>query len=160
MKRWQWLLLAAVGSFGSISVFGADPLEKPILSEGEVQQPAQPKTLDVVVTDSSRDRPKKKFSSDTPKIRAFWRGRHLEGGDRIQVLWLAEDVGVDAPKDSKITEGAVTAYKPDDNGIFALERPKEGWPIGRYRVELYLNGRLMQTEEFDIFKGATIDLGQ
>ena len=138
-----------------------EPLDKPILSEGTHGKPeAKPKTLQLMLVKEVGDNATTRFTSDSSKIRAAWKGRGLEAGDQIQVVWLAEDVGIDAPKDSKITEAAVTAYKPDDDGVFALAQPKGGWPLGKYRCEVYLNGKLMQTIDFTIEKGAVIELGQ
>lgn len=156
MKTLAWLATVVVLSGISRA---ADPMEKSILSEAAVRN-AEPKILDVMLAAGSKDEPTTKFSSDTPKIRALWKGKRLDAGDRVQVLWLAEDVGIDAPKESKITQSAVTAYKSDDSGVFALKRPQNGWPIGKYRVELYLNRHLMQFIDFTIEKGATIEIGR
>jgi hypothetical protein len=137
----------------------ADPVEKPITSETRGLK-SELKILDLVLVSSSTGEPTRQFSSDTPNIRAIWKGKRLQAGDRVEAVWLAEDVGLAAPKHSKITKFAVTAYKPDDDGAFVLERPKGGWPPGKYRLEAYLNGRLMQRIEFSIEKGATIELGR
>jgi hypothetical protein len=136
---------------------GADPLEKPILAP-EPTLSAKPKRLHAVLAKDERKEPTAVFTSDLPKIRAFWNGTGLTAGDRVGVVWLAEDVGIDAPHDSKISQGLVTAYKSDDNGIFALAQPKGGWPLGKYRCELYLNGRLTESIDFTIEKGVTVEL--
>lgn len=163
MKASVWLAIVAV--LGGTAQ-ATDPLDKPILSE-ERATPAptstprrlEVKILDVVLMSATTNEPTSQFTSDTPKIRAVWKGKRLQAGDQVQAIWLAEDVGKAAPKHSTITKFAVTAYKPDDDGAFALERPRGGWPPGKYRLEAYLNATLMQRVDFTIEKGATIELG-
>lgn len=109
----------------------------------------------------SKDResePTTKFSKDTPKIVAFWKGDALKAGDRIRAIWIAEDVGYAEMQNSKITEGSAIAYKPDDSGAFGLARPKEGWPLGKYRLELYVGATLAETLPFTIEEGATVQV--
>jgi hypothetical protein len=143
-----------------------DPLKKPILSEERgtpmptaTPRPTAAKILDVVLVSATTNEPTNQFTSDTPKLRAVWKGKRLQAGDQVDAIWLAEDVGKAAPKHSRITRFTVTAYKPDDDGAFVLERPRGGWPPGKYRLEAYLNGILMQRLDFSIEKGATIELG-
>jgi hypothetical protein len=137
------------------TAWAADPLEKDILS---TDQAAPEKLLTAYTAKDAKTGPTKKFASDISKIRVYWKGVSLKAGDRIRAIWIASDVGIDAPKDSKITDADVTAYKPDDEGIFALGRPSDGWPLGKYRVELFLNGRLAQSLDFTIEQGVTIEV--
>lgn len=99
---------------------------------------------------------KTKFSTDTAKISAFWKGETLKAGDKLRAVWIAEGQG--GLKDATITEGSVTAYKPDDDGIFSLVSPKGGWPVGKYRVEIYVGSKLAETLKFTIEPGVTIDI--
>jgi hypothetical protein len=99
-----------------------------------------------------------KFSPDTLKIYAFWKGEALKAGDKLRAVWIAEDVGFVAPRDSKITEARVTAEKPDDGGTFALARPTGGWPVGKYRLEIYVGDDLAETLKFTIEPGATVEV--
>ncbi|MEY2546263.1 MAG: hypothetical protein QOG48_1380 [Verrucomicrobiota bacterium] len=141
----------------ALAARGEDPLQKPILAPEQLPSAAA-KKLHAVLAKDERKEPISKFTSDLPKIRAFWDGSGLAAGDRIGVIWLAEDVGIDAPHDSKITQAVTTAYKPEDSGVFALAQPKGGWPLGKYRCELYLNGKLTASIDFTIEKGATVQV--
>ena len=134
---------------------GEDPLEKPILAPEGTNTPA--KSLHVVLAKSEGGEPTTKFLSDQPKIRAFWKGRDLEAGDRVGVRWLVEDVGL-GQKETEITGASSTVYKSDDKGSFALARPTGGWPLGKYRCEVYLSGKIQASIEFTIEKGAEIEL--
>jgi hypothetical protein len=153
MKR----VLVFVFVFALVAIARAeDPLAKPILAPEQTPATAS-KSVEVVLARNERRERATKFTSDLPKIRAYWKGRGLEAGDRIGVVWFAKEVGI-APKDSEITRAATTAYKSDDDGVFALARPKEGWPLGKYACEIYLNGKLTDAIEFTIEKGAEIEL--
>jgi hypothetical protein len=99
---------------------------------------------------------KTKFSTDTAKISAFWKGETLKAGDKLRAVWIAEGQG--GLKDATITEGSVIAYKPDDDGIFSLVSPKGGWPVGKYRVEIYVGPKLAETLKFTIEPGVTVDI--
>src|SRR5437016_1902558 len=112
--------------------------------------PANKKLLHAVLAKNKEGKPATKFFTGSSKIYAFWKGDALTAGDKLHAVWIAEDVGYSALKDSKITEASVTAYKPDDDGIFSLARPSTGWPVGKYRFELYVDDKLAQTLRFTI----------
>jgi hypothetical protein len=99
------------------------------------------------------------FSSDVSSIYVFWKGQDLEAGAKIHSIWIAEDIGDAAPKDSKILEGEAKVYKADENGSFSLTRPGgRVWPLGKYRVELYINTDLSQVLKFTITPGVKIEV--
>src|SRR3954469_24010084 len=119
----------------------------------------RPKSVRVILAKENSEQPTTKFSADSVKIRALWRGANLRAGDKLHAIWIADDVGATAPKHTTITVSDVTAYKPDDDGIFSLQRPKEGWPPGKYRFEMYLNGKLADGLNFTIEHGVTVEIG-
>jgi hypothetical protein len=125
-----------------------------------VKESTEVKSVYAVLARDSKSEPTTHFSGDTPKIETFWKGHRLDAGDRIHAIWIAEDVGPVAPKASKVTEVSIIAYKSDEEGAFSLARPKEGWPVGNYRLEIYLNGKLTQIVRFSIDKGVTVDIGR
>ena len=99
----------------------------------------------------------KTFLTGTSKILGIWKGEKLKAGDVVRAIWIAESFGA-AQKDVKITEVSTTAYKPDDEGIFSLLRPAGGWPIGRYRVEFYVQDRLADTARFTVDADVTVEV--
>jgi len=92
------------------------------------------------------------------EIYALWKGEALKAGDKIRAVWIAEDVGNVAPKNSRITEAFVTAEKSDDDGAFGLARPTDGWPVGKYRLEIYVGDKLAEALKFKIQPGVTVEL--
>ena len=99
-----------------------------------------------------------RFSADVPTIYAFWKGEALAVGDNIRVTWIAEDVG-DARGENQIRSAQLNVYKPAEDGSFSLSRPGgQNWPVGKYRVEFYLNGFIAEVLKFTITPGVTIQV--
>jgi hypothetical protein len=110
-----------------------------------------------LATDKERQ-PRTEFSSDTERINVFWKGDGLEVGDKIRAVWVAEDVGEANPKETKISQKMMMANKRDEQGQFFLARPAaQNWPIGKYRVDFFINDKLAQVVKFTITQGAASD---
>ena len=99
------------------------------------------------------------FSADAPVIYVFWKGGGLAVGDVVSAIWFAEDVGNASPKDTEIRRADFKVYKPEDEeGAFSLSRPVgKMWPVGKYRVELFINGSIAEIAKFRISPGVTIE---
>jgi hypothetical protein len=133
----------------------AGSLDDDILSS-DAKKPKKP--LHAVLAKDKDSQPTNKFAADTPKISAFWKGENLKLGNRLHAVWVAEDIGVADRKDTTITDAWIIAYKADDDGAFALARPKEGWPAGKYRFDLYVENKLVETLPFTIEPSATVEV--
>jgi hypothetical protein len=92
------------------------------------------------------------FAADTPKIYARWQGHGLRNQAKIRAVWIAENMGDDAPPDYKADEATTTATAPDSHGVFTLSRPDNGWTRGEYRVEFYVDDALVDTVKITITK--------
>ena len=90
------------------------------------------------------------FSPDVPKIYAFYIGDAIKAGDKLRAVWTAEDVGDAAPKGTKIDEATLTADRDNPSDAFSLSKPAKGWPLGKYKVEIFDNDKLAQTLQFTI----------
>jgi hypothetical protein len=96
--------------------------------------------------------PQTSFPPDTLKLFLRWQGETLTSGENIRCVWIAEDVGDAAPANYQVNE---TSTKADDVrafGTFTLSRPNKGWPIGKYRAEIYVGDKLAETVRFTIEK--------
>jgi hypothetical protein len=49
-----------------------------------------------------------------------------------------------------VDETDATANGPEAFGTFTLSRPNKGWPLGKYRVELYAGDQLADTLKFTV----------
>jgi hypothetical protein len=90
------------------------------------------------------------FAADTEKVLALFKTEGAQNGDKIRGLWIAEDVGGAAPANSKIDEKTLTMEGDTEDGVFSLSKPTNGWPAGTYRLDIYVNDKLVKTEKFTI----------
>ncbi len=98
-------------------------------------------------------KPASSFAADVPKLYAFFRTKGTEKGEKLRGVWIAEDVGEAAPTNTKIDESTLTADQDDFYGAFSLSKPNKGWPLGKYRVEIYDGDELATTVKFTIKGG-------
>ena len=66
----------------------------------------------------------------------------------IEVRWIAVDTGAAAPKDYLIASSKSEPGKIED--VFTLSKPTNGFPPGKYRIELLQAGKTIHTEDFEI----------
>jgi hypothetical protein len=119
---------------------------------------AEKKLLHAALALDQNTKPTTKFAPDAPKIYAFYIGDAVKAGDKIRAVWIAEDVGDAAPKNTKVDEATLTAASDNPKDAFSLSMPTKGWPLGRYRVEIYDNDQLAESLRFTIGDDAAADL--
>jgi hypothetical protein len=90
------------------------------------------------------------FAPDVPELFAMFKTKGAQSGDKLRGVWIAEYVGSAAPADSKIDEKTVTMDGDTDDGDLSLSKPTTGWPVGKYRLEIYVNDKLVTTTRFTI----------
>lgn len=126
-----------------------------------VAQSGGKKSLHAFLATGKESKPTTTFSADVSTIYVFWKAEALEVGDKLDAAWIAEQIVDDASKESKIREAHVRIYKPEEarDGSFSLSRPPgRNWPVGRYRVEIHINGGLAELVKFTITPAVTIEV--
>jgi len=93
------------------------------------------------------------FTPMTPKFIDYFHSTGTAKGDKLRVLWIAEDVGDVAPPDTPLGEMEFTTGEDDYHGAFSLSKPACGWAVGKYRVELYVNDQLATSVKFTVAEG-------
>jgi hypothetical protein len=88
---------------------------------------------------------------DFPTIYARWHGRDLRDHAKIRAVFIAAKVA-DISPDSQIDEMETTAPTANSGGTFSLSRPTDGWDVGDYRIEFYVDDALVDTVKFKIIK--------
>lgn len=110
---------------------------------------ANPVVESAIAKDSDTP-PATTFASDVPKLYAFFKSTGTQKGDTFRAVWIAEDVGAAAPKETKIDEGTLAADKDNFAAAFSLSKPTNGWPVGKYRTEIHVGDKLASTSKFSI----------
>jgi hypothetical protein len=117
----------------------------------------RPRVTDAVLGEDRKDlagsyeivRPTTVFSSDSPKIVCVFKVEGASIGATTKAVWIAEDVGNKAPPNYKVAEKSL-ALPFLNYGSFSLSKPNSGWPVGSYRLEIYLGSTLAKTVKFTV----------
>ncbi len=87
------------------------------------------------------------FPSATPEI-VFLCRANVAKGTVITGSWIAEDVGNVAPPNHLINSADVKFDPAHPLIDFSIRKPDKGWPKGKYRLELKVDGKVLHTERF------------
>jgi hypothetical protein len=107
-------------------------------------------TVEAVTTASPGGEETTNFAPDAPELFAMFKTKGAQSGDKLRGVWIAEDVGSAVPANSKIDEKTLTMDGDTDDGDLSLSKPTKGWPVGKYRLEIYVNDKLVTTTRFTI----------
>ena len=118
----------------------------------EVKSDATSKRLSVSFAKDQFGKASTTFSSDAPQIYVRWQGQRLRKGGKVKAVWIAENIGEDFPQDYKVDEASATVESQNAHGAFTLARPEDGWAIGDYRVEFYVDDVLVDAATLKIVK--------
>jgi hypothetical protein len=108
--------------------------------------PAAPTPRITLLVSRSRDgEPVSTFKSDAPSIFVRWSGENLPVGGVVRTAWIAEDVGDWVTPNFLVDQSETDITRASFGGRFILSRPRDGWAPGVYRLELYLDDKLLET---------------
>jgi hypothetical protein len=94
--------------------------------------------------------PTSTFPTDQAVINLVVTVANAPSETKVKTVWTAVDVGDAAPANTKIDEAEVT-MDASGNAHFTLSAPNSGaWPVGKYKVEIYLNDKLDRTVEYTV----------
>src|SRR6266446_8222185 len=99
-------------------------------------------SVKVRMTAGPQDPPSTTFASNTPNLYAIFKTEGAKAGDKIRGVLIAEDVGDVAPANTKVLESIFDVEAETEVGEFSFSKPTNGWPVGKYRVEIYVNDEL------------------
>jgi hypothetical protein len=93
------------------------------------------------------------FAPDAPTIVLHAEVQDMPKGAKIAADWIAVKTDV-APANYKIDSAAIEIDKDiaSDEASFSLSRPNAGWPVGDYRVDLSINGKVAKSAPFKVAK--------
>lgn len=111
---------------------------------------AGPPRLDaIVLSDVKGGTHKTSFGTLTPKVFLTTKIIDPAPGMKVRAEWIAENTSGAAPPNYRIDkfELPIVAQKnPVAN--FSLGKPSAGWPVGDYRVDLFVNGKKANEVKF------------
>src|SRR5882724_62186 len=107
-------------------------------------------SVKVRMTAGPQDPPSTTFATNTPTLYAIFKTEGAKTGDKIRGVLIAEDVGDVAPANTKVLETILDVEGDTEVGDFSFSKPTNGWPVGKYRVEIYVNDELATTAKFTI----------
>ena len=96
--------------------------------------------------------PAASFGPADAAIYLFFEGDSFKKGDKIQAAWFIVDGGKTIDKNFKVSEGTQTAQREKDKGYLSIARPAAGWPAGKWRVDVSLNGARVGSYPFTVTK--------
>ena len=138
MRIRAFLLL--IGIFFALGLSAAEPrITEAVLGQDRVDKP---NGYEIV-------KPGKVFRPDSPKIVCVFKVEGAGIGAKTRSVWIAEDVGKVAPPNYTIAEKSLVLPFLD-RGTFSLSKPNNGFPVGSYRLEIYLGDKLAKTLKFRI----------
>jgi len=107
-------------------------------------------SVKVRITTGPQDPPSTTFASNTPTLYAIFKTEGAKAGDKIRGVLIAEDVGDVAPANTKVLETILEMDGDTETGDFTFSKPTNGWPVGKYRLKIYVNDELATTANFTI----------
>jgi hypothetical protein len=118
---------------------------------------AAPHFADIVISDSEDGDATETFAPATPKI--FLRAGLVDvaRGSKITSDWIAEDTAGVAPANYKIDSITFDTGMLTNVVTGSLSKPNAGWPVGKYRVDLSIDGKVAGTAHFKVSKDADSD---
>lgn len=110
---------------------------------------------DQLAPDGSPGDAKDSFTHTTPMIYLICDSDEIKKGQQVKAAWIAVDTKNLAPANYKIAEKNFDVNQDIPDGKtytmdFSLSKPTNGWPVGDYRVDLYVGDSLSQSLKFNV----------
>ena len=87
------------------------------------------------------------YAADTPAFFCYFDLNNSPDSTVVKGTWtLVSGEGYESNSEidsAEITGGSNTYY-------FSLDRSGDSWPVGKYKIDLYIDGKLVQTVEFEV----------
>jgi len=112
---------------------------------------ASPRYADMVLSDQKGGAAKHVFKPDTAKIYLHAKLEDVPGGSTVKSDWIAEKTQV-APPNYKMDSVELKIGPLINNVDFNMSKPTKGWPLGDYRIDLFINGKPAGNVKYKIEK--------
>lgn len=109
-----------------------------------------PHYSDLKLSDSEDGDASTSFTPDTAKIYLHAALNDVASGSKLGSVWIAEDTGGVAPANYKIDSVSLDSGALMNVAVFSLSKPTAGWPVGKYRVDLFIDGNSSGSVKFKV----------
>jgi hypothetical protein len=110
---------------------------------------AEPRYTELRLSDAKDGTPKQVFAPTTPKIFLSTKLLDVPTGAKLKGAWIAEKTNA-APPNFLIDSVELTVGPLMNSASFTMSKPNAGWPPGDYRVDLGINGKVVNTVRFKV----------
>jgi hypothetical protein len=139
-------IVASPGSGPAGSQTSSPQVDSPkVTSIVACEQVAGQGTIPINVTET--------FAPESPEIHVLARLENAKAGTKVRGVWISVDA-VSTPNYEIDSSEAELRKGAEDLAHFSMTRPQKGWPVGNYRFELYLDGKMAGNLPFSV-KGSS-----
>jgi hypothetical protein len=100
-----------------------------------------------MATDESDSTHTTVYSPDTATFYCFYDLNNAPDDTVVKGVWTLVSAEGYEPN-SEIDSAEITGS--DDSYYFSLDRAADVWPVGQYKIDLYINDKLAETVEFQV----------
>ena len=117
------------------------------------EAPAAKSALQVTLAkDPAAKTPATTFGASEAAIYVTYQDADLKKGDKVTATWYIEDGGKTITKNVKVSESVQTEERAGAPGYLNLNKPAAGFPPGKWRVEVAVNGAKVGSYKFMVTK--------
>ena len=113
---------------------------------------AAPHFENIYATDSDSGDAIDSFATDAAKIYVHASMVDIPNGAKMTGTWIAIDTNGAAPPNYQIDSSDLTAGLIMNTVNFSMSKPNAGWPVGKYRVDLLIDGKPAGAAKFVVEK--------
>ena len=110
-----------------------------------------PAMTDVIVSETKDGPAKATFKPDTAKVHIRAKLVDVPAGAELTADWIAVKAE-GAPPNYKIDSAVNRVGKDMTQYHGSFSKPNTGWPVGEYRVELFIDGKPVKRATFKVAK--------
>ena len=137
--EWRILFIEARATGAGTGIKGEEKLLSLVTCEGvEDYRP-------VNITDQ--------FNPESPKIHVVAKIKNVSAGTKATGVWIAVDA-LATPNHEINRSELVFEKEGTGSAHFLINKPNKGWPVGNYKLDLYIDGKIAGTAPFKVSKTA------
>jgi len=111
----------------------------------------EPRYENLLLSDVKEDgKPRGVYAKDTAQIFLSAKLVDVPAGAKLKSDWIAVKTGGVAPDNYKIDSVELNVGPNMNKANFSFSKPTAGWPVGDYRVDLFINGKKAKSVPFQV----------